>query len=96
MSSGFAPRGWKDLPLGNVIPLPKTSLSFKTGNWRAMKPVLNRDKCIRCLLCWVHCPEPAINRLEDDHVEIDYDFCKGCGICANVCPVHAIEMVMEG
>lgn len=28
-------------------------------------------------------------------VRIDYDYCKGCGICSNVCPVKAIEMVRE-
>ena len=27
--------------------------------------------------------------------EIDYDFCKGCGICASVCPLKAIKMVEE-
>ncbi|MFN4245581.1 MAG: 4Fe-4S binding protein, partial [Brevinematia bacterium] len=26
----------------------------------------------------------------------DYDYCKGCGICANVCPRNAIDMVSEG
>ena len=26
----------------------------------------------------------------------DFDFCKGCGICANECPVKAIEMIVEG
>ncbi|MFZ8855432.1 MAG: 4Fe-4S binding protein, partial [Thermofilaceae archaeon] len=40
--------------------------------------------------------EPAIKRREDDSVEIDYDHCKGCGICANECPVKAIAMVEEG
>lgn len=25
-----------------------------------------------------------------------YDFCKGCGICAEECPKKAIEMVSEG
>ncbi len=89
-------KSWKELPLGMVIPEPATSLEFKTGSWRALKPVLDENKCIRCLLCWVHCPEPAIERLEGDRVRIDYNYCKGCGICANVCPVHAIEMVMEG
>ena len=26
----------------------------------------------------------------------DYQHCKGCGICANVCPTNAIEMISEG
>jgi Pyruvate/2-oxoacid:ferredoxin oxidoreductase delta subunit len=26
---------------------------------------------------------------------IDYDFCKGCGLCVSECPCGAIEMVPE-
>ncbi len=29
------------------------------------------------------------------NVQIDYDHCKGCGICAEECPRKAIKMVME-
>jgi Pyruvate/2-oxoacid:ferredoxin oxidoreductase delta subunit len=28
-------------------------------------------------------------------IEINYDTCKGCGICAAICPKGAIEMVLE-
>ncbi|MEN6442107.1 MAG: 4Fe-4S binding protein, partial [Syntrophobacter sp.] len=28
-------------------------------------------------------------------VEIDLDYCKGCGICAEECPAKAIHMVDE-
>jgi len=28
-------------------------------------------------------------------VKINMDYCKGCGICAQVCPAHAITMVRE-
>jgi pyruvate ferredoxin oxidoreductase gamma subunit len=33
----------------------------------------------------------------DDHgyPVIDYDHCKGCMICSQVCPIHAIETVKE-
>jgi len=24
-----------------------------------------------------------------------YDYCKGCGICKNVCPFNAIKMIEE-
>ncbi|WP_435789521.1 4Fe-4S binding protein [Clostridium sp.] len=26
---------------------------------------------------------------------MDYDFCKGCGICSNICPKDAIKMERE-
>jgi pyruvate ferredoxin oxidoreductase delta subunit len=63
----------------------------KTGSWRTFKPVLDMDKCIECDNCVLFCPEGSIN----SEYEIDYDYCKGCGICAEECPVKAIEMVRE-
>ncbi|MEM1544855.1 MAG: 4Fe-4S binding protein [Candidatus Methanomethylicia archaeon] len=66
-----------------------------TGYWRTFKPVINKSKCIKCLLCWIYCPEGTIIRV-DDGVEVNYMYCKGCGICANECPAKAIEMVLEG
>ena len=30
-----------------------------------------------------------------DTLEIDYQYCKGCGICAVECPTAAITMVKE-
>ena len=33
---------------------------------------------------------------ETNDMVFDYDFCKGCGICANECPADAIEMGLEG
>lgn len=83
---------YKTLPTAAIIPCPPTSQEYKTGTWRVLGPVIDKNKCIKCLLCWIYCPDMAINRLEDDSVDVDYDHCKGCGICASVCPVKAISM----
>jgi pyruvate ferredoxin oxidoreductase delta subunit len=32
---------------------------------------------------------------EEKMIGIDYDYCKGCGICSAECPVEAIKMVGE-
>lgn len=79
-----------------TLSYPTKGAMGKTGSWRVFKPVLDKEKCVRCLRCWIFCPEGAIKRLDDDSVEIDYDYCKGCGICARECKVKAIVMEREG
>ncbi len=85
-------KGWRELPIG-TLPL-KFSTEFKTGDWRTFRPVVNQEKCVKCLLCWVYCPEMSIV-WDGTKVSVNYDFCKGCGICAHECPVKAISMVPE-
>ena len=85
---------WKELPPGAVITEPGSSRQYKTGDWRAFKPVVEGDKCVNCLLCWVYCPDAAIIR-DEKGVKINYDYCKGCGICSKECPRLAIKMVEE-
>jgi pyruvate ferredoxin oxidoreductase delta subunit len=80
--------------MGAVIIEPGSSVKYKTGDWRAFKPVVDRTKCVNCLLCWIYCPDSAIIRREK-WVEVNYEHCKGCGICAHECPTKAIEMVEE-
>jgi 2-oxoacid:acceptor oxidoreductase gamma subunit (pyruvate/2-ketoisovalerate family)/2-oxoacid:acceptor oxidoreductase delta subunit (pyruvate/2-ketoisovalerate family) len=47
--------------------------------------------CTRCDTCLVYCPEGIIRRKGSDY-EVDYSFCKGCGICVSECPRKAMEM----
>jgi len=86
--------GWKSLPIGAVVLEPGSSLKYKTGDWRAFRPVVDSEKCVNCLFCWIYCPDSAIVRREK-WVEVNYDYCKGCGICAKECPKEAIKMSEE-
>ncbi|GHT00313.1 2-ketoisovalerate ferredoxin oxidoreductase subunit delta [Synergistales bacterium] len=70
-------------------------LTTANSGWRVFRPVLDASKCIRCLFCWVYCPDGVIGKEEKD-LTIDYDYCKGCGVCAHECPKKAISMVKEG
>jgi len=78
---------------------PQKAAAGYTGEWRIFRPVIDEEKCIRCLQCWMHCPDSIFDpqpTLEDNEPPvIDYDFCKGCGVCANICPADAIEMIRE-
>jgi pyruvate ferredoxin oxidoreductase delta subunit len=86
--------GWKTLPIAATLTEPGSSLKYKTGDWRAFRPVVDKEKCVNCLLCWIYCPDSAIVR-QENCIAINYDYCKGCGICAHECPKQAIKMEEE-
>jgi len=70
--------------------------SRRTGNWRVFRPVIVLERCTRCWICFVYCPEGAIALDADDTPRIDYEVCKGCLVCLEECPTHAIAKVAEG
>lgn len=82
----------KEVPL---MPMSIGSMLYnKTGAWRNIRPVIDREKCIQCGICWKFCPDVAIY-IENEFPAIDYDYCKGCGLCAEECPPKCIVMVEE-
>ena len=87
---------WRQLTPGGVILDPGTSAEFFTGDWRSQRPVWNEQNCRNCLLCWPVCPDMSVLVKDGKMVGIDYDHCKGCGLCAHACKFSAIEMHDEG
>ncbi|MEM4298295.1 MAG: hypothetical protein QW815_08005 [Nitrososphaerota archaeon] len=85
-------KSWKELPIGGRIVKPGSSLEYKTGSWRTFKPVIDMQKCNRCMICFVYCPDGCIN---PEDYGVKYEYCKGCGICAHECPLRCIQMVEE-
>jgi pyruvate ferredoxin oxidoreductase delta subunit len=90
-------QGWTELPVGGLITEAGSADNYETGSWRTYRPIKDEKKCINCLICWVYCPDSSI-MVEDGKMKgFDLKHCKGCGICAKVCPekVKAITMVLE-
>ncbi|PKN67247.1 MAG: pyruvate ferredoxin oxidoreductase [Deltaproteobacteria bacterium HGW-Deltaproteobacteria-12] len=90
----------KDINI-SAMSTPAVGEAGLTGDWRDMRPVIDHGKCIpsvknkpACYLCWLYCPEGVVKT--GIPVEIDLNYCKGCGVCAEECPAKAITMVTEG
>lgn len=66
----------------------------KTGSWRTLRPIIEYEKCNRCMICWKFCPEACIY-IREERPWIDYEYCKGCIICVEECPKQAIRIEEE-
>jgi len=57
---------------------------------------LSCGNCFECDNCYGVCPDNAVIKLGPGKgFQFNYDYCKGCGLCAEECPCGAIEMVPE-
>ncbi|MFT7004402.1 MAG: pyruvate ferredoxin oxidoreductase delta subunit [Sulfurimonas sp.] len=71
-----------------------SSHKASVADWRLVKPIFNKDYCIDCQFCWIYCPDVSIISRDKKMVGIDMDHCKGCGICAEVCPTNPKSLLM--
>ena len=72
-------------------------LDASTAKFEARR-CLSCGNCFACDNCFGVCPDNAVIKLDEPgpyRYEIDLDFCKGCGLCAEECPCGAIEMEPE-
>jgi NADPH-dependent glutamate synthase beta subunit-like oxidoreductase len=57
---------------------------------------LSCGNCFECDNCYGVCPDNAVIKLGPGRrFEFNYDYCKGCGMCAAECPCGAINLVPE-
>ncbi len=84
------------------------SIHTRLKNFREIYPAIDRDEikkeasrclscglCFNCGNCYMYCPDAAVKKSPDGGYTFDYDFCKGCGLCAKECPCHYIQMTLE-
>lgn len=78
----------------DLAPIATALSPMKPGDWRAERPVIDRDKCTKCAVCWLYCPIQCFTE-RPTWFQPDLAVCKGCGVCAQECPHRAIAMVGE-
>ena len=88
---------------------PKVSKEFRTsqkevyGNLTTEQALGEAQRCFSCGMCdycdncYLFCPDGSVVKQENGQINIiDYEYCKGCGICVNECPIGMMEMEKEG
>jgi 2-oxoacid:acceptor oxidoreductase delta subunit (pyruvate/2-ketoisovalerate family) len=71
------------------------SLDEKNALYEARR-CLSCGNCFECDNCYGVCPDNAVIKLgPGKRFEFNFDYCKGCGLCAAECPCGAIQMVPE-
>ena len=87
----MALKAWQEIPIGGMILKAGNSEQYLTGGWRAFRPVSGEAECIHCFQCWIFCPDSSIlvDVQNEKMAGFDLDHCKGCGLCASICPANA-------
>ncbi len=86
---------WRELEIGVIATEPGNASQYRTGDWRSQKPVYLFERCIKCGMCQLFCPEGCVQQNAEGYFEADLYYCKGCGICARECPTMVITMEEE-
>jgi len=76
--------------------VPERNPYFKKYTTRTMRPVIDFDKCVKCTLCWIQCPDSCFDVTSDGLYDANMESCCGCGVCEAVCPAkECVTMVSE-
>jgi pyruvate ferredoxin oxidoreductase delta subunit len=72
--------------------IPITTNFYTNEDWKFEHPVWDNEKCIKCGVCYLFCPDGAILQNKDGYYEADIMYCKGCGVCGKQCWTGCITM----
>jgi len=74
----------------------KNTLSIESAMQEVAR-CIHCGRCTECDNCLIFCPDMSVLVKEKNRFgyRVDYDYCKGCGICFTECPRHAITMIDE-
>jgi len=97
---------WKEMEEGLVVPAiergytkgpggQSRSKTYRRGTTKSMRPVVRFDLCTKCTLCWLECPDECFDPTPDGLYDVDYEYCTGCGKCAQVCPVEGCIVMVD-
>jgi pyruvate ferredoxin oxidoreductase delta subunit len=76
--------------------VPERNPYFKKFTTRTMRPVIDFDKCVKCTLCWIQCPDSCFDVTPEGLYDANMESCCGCGVCEAVCPAKdCVTMVRE-
>jgi 2-oxoacid:acceptor oxidoreductase delta subunit (pyruvate/2-ketoisovalerate family) len=93
---------FQDINVAHFKKIPRIRPASPQGTLDKPQRIASARRCFQCgtctfcMRCYDYCPDLAI-RMNGKAKEraIDYDHCKGCGICAEECPRGAISWVHE-
>ena len=96
--------GYLTAPIGGINPHFGNSISTNLSHSRqGYVPLFLKEKCINCGLCFSTCPDMVFQFVKGEYkgrsmminMGLDYDHCKGCLRCVDVCPVNALVSGIE-
>jgi 2-oxoacid:acceptor oxidoreductase delta subunit (pyruvate/2-ketoisovalerate family) len=62
----------------------------------SVRRCMSCGNCFECDNCYGVCPDNAVIKHGPGRgLDLNYDYCKGCGVCAAECPCGAIRMEPE-
>ena len=102
-AAGGPPLGYLNAPLGGAILHPANTIAKDMSPGRlGVLPEFVQEACNNCGLCDMVCPDMCFVWQEGVDEKgrpgmmlqgIDYQYCKGCLKCVEVCPVHPAALV---